>query len=72
MSLAYPVDNSLQDCYRARETCLNNDLQGELDHLLVRAREVSTFLTGWLEVGRRLVTLTQMGEDSVDVEDETL
>ena len=72
VDLAFPVDNSLQECYRGRHTCLNNDLQGELNHLLLRATEVKTFLTGWYEVGQKLVTLTQLGEDSVDVDEENL
>ena len=64
------MDNSLQDCYSGRATCLTNDLPGELSHLLARSGQVSAFLAGWLEVGQRLLSSRQMDSDTVDVEEE--
>ena len=63
------MDNSLQACYGDRQTCLAHDLPGELDHLLGRVREIKRFLSGWLDVGQKVLTLTQLDSDSVDVED---
>ena len=64
------MDNSLQECYSGRPTCLTNDLPGELGHLLASSTQVSAFLAGWLEVGQRLLASRQTDPDTVDVEEE--
>ena len=69
LRLTFPVDDSLQDCYSGRQTCLTNDLPGELSHLLATSSQVSAFLAGWLEVGQRLLASRQEDSDSVDVEE---
>ena len=64
------MDNSLQGCYSARQTCLDNDLGGEVSHLLATWSHLNTFLAGWLEVGQRLLTSREEDSDTVDVEEE--
>ena len=66
------MSDSLQGCYEGRPSCVNNDLPGELGHLMLSASQVSSFLAGWLETGKRLLSLSALEEDSVDVEAEYL
>ena len=72
LNLTFPVTDSLQGCYEGRPSCVNNDLPGELDHLMLSASQFSSFLGGWLGTGQRLLSLWELEEDSVDVEAEYL
>ena len=70
LRLTFPVDNSLQGCYSGRPTCVREDLGGEVSHLLSTWNNINTFLSGWLEVGNRLLASRHSDSDTVDVEEE--
>ena len=85
--LTFPVDNSLQECYDDRSSCVNNDIAAEVniitpashrenikfcnkvDHLIGRLSEAYNLCSWWYDLAGKLVTVVQMDEDIVDIEE---
>ena len=49
---------------------LEHMLLFQVDHLFARITEVRNFMSRWMEIGEKLVFLTEMDEDSVDADPE--
>ena len=90
LDLTFPVDNSLQECYNRRASCVNNDwgaevttnhykiqnivsnshqCQCQVGHLLGRVAETGSLMSRWLEFGEKLMSLSSLDGDNVDVVD---
>jgi len=62
LELTIPIEGSLFSCYKDRESCLENDLNEEIDLLLSNFVTVKRFYTTWLEMGEKLGHMAVEGE----------
>jgi len=65
LNLTYPVDNSLQECYNNRTTCVNNDFNGEVDNLFENLAIVKDFGSRWLELSDKIGNMVMNGESEL-------
>jgi len=70
LKMRIPIDESLQGCYKNRESCVNKDFPAEVDHLLGNMVAVKDFFWKWLELSEKIGTLIDHdGYDGGDIED---
>lgn len=59
---SFSLDNSLLSCYKDRQTCVDDDLPGEVTRLIDRVTGLKKFATEWLDLGEKIAHITIEGD----------
>jgi len=66
MDLTFPIDNSLQDCYKGRETCVKRDFGGEVDHLVQNFRQAKDIWDHYWLFTENVKKMVIQGDEFID------
>lgn len=65
LSLTFPVDNSLQGCYNDRQSCMDDDLPGEVGNLMGNIATINEFGWRWWELSEKIGNMVMEGESGL-------